>query len=101
MDYRNLTDKINTLNTELVNLNARLNASSSEGNYSRITNYLTMGNPTVPTPVAPERLRLQNAIMFGAVLGLIVTWLGLNRRWLVKQVFSSGSRATVEEDNEA
>jgi hypothetical protein len=50
--------------------------------------FLSVGEPSIPVPILPEKIRGRNALMIGALLGLGVAWVGLNRRWLVKQVSS-------------
>ncbi len=62
--------------------------------------FYSIGEPTIPAEVPPERVRGRNALMMGAVLGIGGAWLVLNRRWLANGMPSSSTAAEEEEEEE-
>ena len=88
---------------ELDNLTVKLNSLLGDSVVlEEITEYLAMGNPSLPIPVLPERMRARNALVLGAVVGVGGAWILLNRRWLAKGMPSSNvDTSEGDEDDEA
>ncbi|MGA3094418.1 MAG: hypothetical protein ABSD79_03420 [Dehalococcoidales bacterium] len=101
LDYQLAKDKVNDLNKLLATVSSQAN-SMIGGNTAppESVNYLVAGNPSLPTPVLPERMRARNALMMGAIVGIGLAWAALNFRWLTKGMPSS-NKATPKEDEEA
>ena len=94
LDYKLAQDKVNNLNTQLTNLEEKrdsllVNVIDS----SIVTDYLVIGNPTVPAP--PSTLKLNTAVLVGAMGGLLVAWVVLSFRW-----FAKGNSKSIEEDED-
>jgi hypothetical protein len=91
--------KVKSLNTLLANLTAKSSSLFMDNIApAETTGYLVAGNPSIPSPVLPERTRARNALMMGAVVGVGGAWVLLNRRWLVKTLSSSPSPKKEDEE---
>jgi hypothetical protein len=99
LDYQVAKAKDYNLNEELSSLTGKLssllayNVSSAE-----ITGYLVSGNPSMPIPVFPEKMKIKNALMLGAIIGVALAWVVLNFKWL-RKILSSPPAVTEEERN--
>jgi chromosome segregation ATPase len=93
-------DRVNTLTTRLAELNDELSTLSGYNIQSLENEYLVAGNPSIPTPVLPERSRARNTLLTGAIAGIIIAWIILNFRWLVNLVSPSGEQAKPEDEEE-
>jgi hypothetical protein len=91
-------EKVNTLNSRLTELTDQLGTLVGEDNESLETGYLVVGNPSVPSPVLPERSRARNTLLTGAIAGVIVAWVIMNFRWLINLI--SPSNPAKPEDEE-
>ena len=80
LEYLTAMTTVNQLNTELTNLNERLASYLSGGAWEEVTDYLAIGDPSIPSPVLPEGLRGRNAAMIGGVFGLGIAWVTINRK---------------------
>jgi hypothetical protein len=97
LNYQIAQTRVDNLNRELGVLNDRLSTLLvSNSDASQEIDYLAVGNPSMPIPVFPMRLR--TALMMGAVVGVGGAWVLLNFKWLTK-VGSSSSED--EEEDEA
>jgi hypothetical protein len=102
LDYQILRGKVDNLNADLASLSDKaISLSDPSVSEAEVMNYLAVGNPTAPVPVPPERMRLRNMLMLGALIGLAGAWLALNFRWLKKVLSPSGPSGTPEEDEQA
>jgi len=98
-NYDIAQSKVKSLNTALSNLTAKASSLLMDNIASAdTTSYLVAGNPSIPSPVLPERTRARNALMMGAVVGVGGAWVLLNRRWLVKTLSSSPSPKKEDEE---
>jgi hypothetical protein len=95
-DIQNLNNQLNGLDERLTYL-ATVNVKDSI-----LISFDTFGGPSEPTPVLVDRVRGRTALMMGAVLGIGLAWVILNRRWLVSTLASStvGAPENNEEDEE-
>jgi hypothetical protein len=59
--------------------------------------YLVIGTPSDPVAVPPDRIRGRNAAMIGGICGLGVAWVAVNRKWIIRQLTSSGTTETDED----
>ncbi len=85
LDYQIAKTKVGNLNKELAGLNVRLSSSLAKTvDESATIDYLAVENPSMPLPVLPERMRMRNALLMGAILGTGLAWAVLNFRWLAK-----------------
>lgn len=100
VDYQTLKGKVDNLSRDLASLSDKLvSLSDASVSESEVVDYLAVGNPTLPVAVPPERTRLRNALMLGAIIGLAGAWLGLNFRRLTKRP-STGPSSVSGEDEE-
>jgi hypothetical protein len=94
--YTEANTKVVRLSQQLNDLIAGLGSPPSSNPEPTETSYFSIsGEPSDPVIVPPDRVRGRNALIEGTLLGLVVAWVVLNRRWLVKQV--SPPREEVEE----
>jgi hypothetical protein len=93
-------DKVENFNYRLEALNKELADLIGIDVESIDTEYLVAGNPTIPSPVLPERSRARNTLLTGAIAGIIIAWVVMNFRWLVNLVSPSGGPAKPDEDEE-
>jgi hypothetical protein len=94
--YTEANTTVERLSQQLNDLIAGLGSPPSSNPELTETSYFSIsGEPSNPEIMPLERIRGRSALMMGALLGLGVAWVVLNRRWLVKQV--SSSREEVEE----
>jgi hypothetical protein len=92
-------NKDDNLNKQLATLTGQLSSLVGDSfNPASVTNYLVAGNPSMPLPVLPERMRARNALMMGAIVGVGGAWAILNRKWLAKTMSNSSAKADEEED---
>jgi len=90
LEYQVAQTKLHHLNNELERLGMVL--SSSFGGTTdalKAVDFLAVKNPSQPLPILPDRMRLRDALMMGAVVGIGGAWVILNFRWLVKGASSS------------
>jgi hypothetical protein len=85
-------DKVDNLNTRLGDLTEQLGTLVGNNVNTSVTDYLVAGNPSLPEPVLPERGRARNTLAMGAIAGVIVAWVILNYRWLIKALFSTSRK---------
>jgi len=96
LDYQIAQTRVDNLNRELELLNDRLSSILvSNGDASEEIDFLAVGNPSMPAPVFPMRLR--TALMLGIVVGVGGAWVVLNFRWLTK----IGASSPEDEEDEA
>jgi hypothetical protein len=101
LDYRIAQDKVNNLDNELANLTTKLSSMLTENVDSvEMTDYFVMGNPSIPIPVLPERVRARNVLMIGAIVGVGGAWVALNFRWIAKGMPSSSMAKPDELEEE-
>jgi len=102
LEYQFTQAKIRNLNDKLADLTMKLSfLIGGNVNPAEITDHLIAGNPSMPTPVLPERMRARNALMMGAVVGICGAWVILNFRWLVRSASSLGTgTGAPEKDDE-
>ena len=93
-------DRVDTLTLRLEDLNNELATLSGYDIDALENEYLVAGNPSVPSPVLPERSRARNTLLTGAIAGIIVAWIVMNFRWLVSLASPSGTQAKPEEEEE-
>ncbi len=91
LDYKIAQDKVNNLNTRLEDLTQQLGSLVGGNVNPTETDYLVAGNPTIPSPVLPARGRARNALIMGAIIGIVAAWGMLNYKWITKSLFSSGT----------
>jgi hypothetical protein len=100
------------LQSKIVNLNSRLSGLTEELSYlleddnetTEATDFIVVGNPSLPVPILPERVRARNALMVGAIVGIGGAWAIVNWRWLRQRLTSSPRTSSMtpdEEDEEA
>jgi len=66
-----------------------------------IIDRLVIGDPSESELVPLDRVRGRNALMMGAVLGVVVAWLALNRKDLISRLRPvPATTARVEEDDD-
>jgi uncharacterized protein (DUF2164 family) len=66
-----------------------------------IIDRLVIGDPSDAELVPPDRVRGRNALMMGAVIGVVVAWLALNRRDVINRLRPvPATTARVEDDDE-
>jgi hypothetical protein len=80
--YRTATTKLENLSQQLDNLSEVALSLTRDTEVSQVLDYLAVGKPSVPIAVPPDRIRGRNAVMMGGVLGIGITWVLLNRKWL-------------------
>jgi hypothetical protein len=97
-EYITAQAKVDTLNQELTDLTLRVTQYSEAGPVepSEI-DYLVIGTPSDPVAVPPDRIRGRNAAMIGGICGLGVAWVAVNRKWIIRQLTSSGTTETDED----
>ena len=93
-------EKIYTLNFRLSQSTDQLGSLVGNDAESLETGYLVAGNPSIPTPVLPERSRARNSLLTGAIAGIIIAWVVMNFRWLINLVSPSGGPAKPEDEEE-
>ncbi len=101
LDYQILQSKI-------VNLNSRLSGLTEELSYlledndvaTEATDFIVVGNPSLPVPILPERVRARNALMVGAIVGIGGAWAIVNWRWIRQRLTSSPSTSSMTPDEE-
>jgi len=101
LDYQIAQTKFENLNRELAGLTGKLSLLLG-GNVkpAEITGYLVAGNPSMPTPALPERMRARNALMMGVIAGVVIAWALLNFRWIAKGMPLSGTAKPDEDEEE-
>ena len=101
LDYQIAQTKFENLNRELAGLTGKLSLLLG-GNVkpAEITDCLVAGNPSMPTPVLPERMRARNALMMGAIVGIGGAWVSLNFRWIAKGMPRSSTPRRDEDEEE-
>jgi hypothetical protein len=93
LDFQVAQAKVSTLKNELTTLNNSLSATFvNTGGALQAINSLAVGNPSLPEIVFPIRIKARNALAIGAVLGILIAWAVLNRKWLKKMFVSSGEK---------
>ncbi len=93
LDYKLAQDKVENLSKQLTSLNEKRDSLLvSSVDASTITDYLVIGNPSVPGP--PSSLKLNTTILVGALIGIIIAWVVLNFRW-----FTKGASTSPEEED--
>lgn len=101
LDYQVARATLATLKNEMGILTEKL--SLLLGNNfepEEITGYLVAGNPSIPIPVLPERVRARNALMWGVIIGLGGAFVLLNYRWIAKGMPASSPDLHGEDDEE-
>ena len=67
---------------------------------SSAPDYLVAGNPSMPIPVLPEKMRMRNAIMIGAMAGIALAWVILNFKWLRRKFTMAEEEEEIEEGDD-
>ncbi|MFA5309033.1 MAG: hypothetical protein WC370_06055 [Dehalococcoidales bacterium] len=99
LDYQLAQAKVDTLTSQLGSLTASMTALvASDVDTVGITDSLVAGNPSIPVPVLPEKIRMRNALMIGAILGIVLAWGILNWKWIRKSVFAKPAIAEKEDE---
>jgi hypothetical protein len=94
LDYQVARAKVDTLNIQLTTLNNNLSATFvNTGSASQAISSLAVGNPSQAEIVFPVRIKARNALAIGGILGIVIAWAVLNRKWLVKMFGSSNETA--------
>jgi hypothetical protein len=97
LDYQVAQAKVNTLKSELSTLNNSLSTTFvNTGGALQAINSLAVGNPSTPLIVFPDRIQARTALAVGAILGLLIAWAVLNRKWLIKTFIPSGQQTESE-----
>jgi hypothetical protein len=99
LEYKIAEDKVLNLNVRLEGLTEQLGMLVGQNTESSVTDYLVAGNPTIASPVLPERGKARNTLLVGAIAGIVIAWGILNYRWIAKGMPSSHS-TTSEGDGE-
>jgi LPS O-antigen subunit length determinant protein (WzzB/FepE family) len=99
LDYQLAQDKVTNLNARLENLTEQLGSLIGVSAETTVSDYLVAGNPSTPVPVLPERGRARNTLIMGAVLGIVVAWVVLNFRWIIKGM-PSAKTSTLDDGDE-
>lgn len=85
LDYQSTETRIEYLSGRLETLNERLSSLVGENaEPSEIAGYFVAGNPSMPLPDLPQRVKMRNVLIIGAVLGIVVAWIILNFKWILK-----------------
>jgi hypothetical protein len=101
LDYKVAQEKVDNLNSRLRDLNEQLGSLIGGITKSQeIGDYLAVGSPSMPTPVLPERIRLRNLLMIGAILGISIAWAILNFRWITKGMPPTSTVSRNEDEEE-
>jgi len=100
LDIKIAQDKVNMLNDRLETLTQQLSSLVGDSGDTLSTEYLVAGNPSLPSPVLPERARARNTLMMGAIVGIIVAWMVLNYKWIIRQITLLGKGEEEENDSE-
>lgn len=96
LEYQVAQTKIDNLNRELTRLGEVLSSSfGSTTDVLEAIDFLAVKSPSQPLPILPDRMKLRDALMMGAVVGIGGAWLILNFRWLIK-----GASSSFEEEEE-
>jgi hypothetical protein len=100
LDYQLAKAKVDTLSQQLDSLTASMTAlMATDVDTTEITDSFVAGNPSTPVPVLPEKIRMRNALMIGAIVGIVLAWAILNFKWIRRSMFTkSASNAEKEED---
>lgn len=103
--YEVTSDEVDSLQKQLSALSSTLGtlpATSVDGQAS--LSLVSLGKPSTPldVPSAPEsntsnKVSAKLSLGIGAVLGLAVAWVWLNRKWMTTQLGSSGSSEDSED----
>jgi hypothetical protein len=102
LDYKIAKAKVDTLNVELTDLTEKLSMSLGDNmEVPEIANYLVVGNSSTPSPILPERIRARNALIIGAIAGVVIALVILNFKWIAKGMPSSAPVRTKEDEEEA
>jgi hypothetical protein len=100
LDYQLAKAKVDTLSRQLDSLTASMTALiATDVDTTQITDSFVAGNPSTPVPVLPEKIRMRNALMIGAIIGIVLAWAVLNFKWIRKSMFSKSS-ANVEKEED-
>ncbi len=101
LNYKIAQEKVDNLNERMEGLIQNLSLLQGERAVpSEITGYLVAGKPGIPYPVLPERPPAFNILMMGAIVGAVIAWAMMNRRWIVKGMPSSGTAKPDEDEEE-
>ena len=99
LEYQLAVAKVDNLNKQLSSLTAAMTSLvANDIDTAGITGSLIAGNPSVPVPVLPEKIRMRNALMIGALVGILLAWVAVNFKWLRKEVFSKSPKSTKEDE---
>ena len=98
IEYEITQDKINNLNSQVVSLNDELGSLVGDNVESIDTRFLVVGNPSTPTVLLPQRDRVRDIIILGAIVGVVVAWVLLNFRWFWRTLSYKSPSADVDEE---
>jgi hypothetical protein len=99
MEYQISKGEVDNLSRDLASLSDKLfSLSDARVSSSQVVDYLVVGTPTLPVAVPPERTRLRNLLVLGAVIGVAGAWLGLNFKWLTRRLSLGPSSASGEDE---
>jgi hypothetical protein len=98
VEYQAAKSKVDSLNAQLASLNERLGSSIvTNPEKSGTVIALAVEDPSEPLPVLPERAKARNVLMMGAIAGIGIAWILLNRRWIAKGM---SQQQPIEEDED-
>lgn len=107
--YESLSNEVDSLQKQLSALSSTLSTSpmfSEDGQIS--LSLLVLGKPSEPLAVpsadeikASNKVSARLSVGVGALFGLGVAWVWLNRKWVAKQLGSSGISKEYEDDEDS
>ncbi|MBE9502499.1 MAG: hypothetical protein IMY87_08745 [Chloroflexi bacterium] len=101
LDYVIADAEVRALERVLDNLTADLVSYSTNGiDELDVLSRLNIGDPSDPTSVPPDKVRGRNALVMGAVFGLAIAWLGLNRKELINRMRPAPATTVRREEEE-
>jgi hypothetical protein len=106
--YEVTTNEVDSLEQQLSTLSSMLGALpvNSEDGQSTLT-LVSLGKPSTPLAVAPaaesdssNKVSARLSLGVGAILGLGIAWVWLNRKWVIKQLGSFGPSEDSEDSED-
>jgi len=100
LDIKIAQDKVTNFSNRLQVLTQQLGTLVGSNIDSLVTDYLVAGNPSYPSPVLPVRAKAKDTLMMGAVAGIIIAWVLLNLKWIIRQLSSLGASDSNHDETE-
>lgn len=99
VDYASAQMQVANLDSKLAELTQKATSLlTGHGESSSGIDDFVAGNPSIPFPVPPDRVRGRTALMMGAVFGVGAAWVVLNFKWLIKGMPSSQAEVSAREE---